>query len=190
MKPLPTISQAHHRRKSHYVDETLQKFLLVGLVVLEAGLAGMLAWMMFWRLNQIIEENLYRVHLADAGPILIPLMQEALILLGIFSAVNLIALVLVDFIWRRYVYSILRLFMQLMGKTSRLDFTSDPEIRHQHQILELAETQREQDRNRLIEIRTQLSRINPVTTTNDVQDVSDVLESLDELLPKASATLK
>lgn len=73
--------------------------------------------MMFWRLNQIIEDKLYRVHLADAVPMLAQLMREALILLGIFSAVKLIALVVVDFIGRRYVYSILRLFKLLMGKT-------------------------------------------------------------------------
>jgi hypothetical protein len=55
MKPLPTISNAHHRRKIHFVDETLQKFLLIGLVLLETGLAAGLTWLMFSRLNQIIE---------------------------------------------------------------------------------------------------------------------------------------
>jgi hypothetical protein len=68
MKPLPTISNAHHRRKIHFVDETLQKFLLIGLVLLETGLAAGLTWLMFSRLNQIIEDNLYRVHLADGVP--------------------------------------------------------------------------------------------------------------------------
>lgn len=190
MKPLPIISKTHHQRKIHYVDETLQKFLLIGLVVLEAGLAAGLAWMMFRHLNQIIEANLYRVHLADAVPMLTQLMHEAVILLVIFGAANLIALVLVDFIWRRYVYSILRLFRQLMGKTCQLDFTADPEISDHHQMLDLAETQRDQDRIRLTTIRDQLSRLeSAMLAANDTQGVHDALKALDALLPPPVTTL-
>jgi hypothetical protein len=185
MKPLPITSKTHHRRKLFYVDETLQKFLLIGLVVLEAGLAAGLAWSMFRHLNQVVEDNLFRVHLAEAAPIMTQLMHEALILLAIFGAVNLIALVVVDFIWRRYVYSILRLFRQLMGKTHQLDFTVDPEISDRHQVLDLAETQRDQDRNRLTEIRNQLSRLEPaMLAANDTQGMREVINALDELLPQ------
>jgi hypothetical protein len=189
MKPLPTISNAHHRRKIHFVDETLQKFLLIGLVLLETGLAAGLTWLMFSRLNQIIEDNLYRVHLADGVPILAQLMHEALILLGIFSVVNVIALLLIDFIWRRHVNSILRFFMQFMGKTYHLDFTTDPEISDRHQVLDLAAIQRDQDRTRLTEIRKQLSRLDPaMLEENDVQGVHDVMKVLDALLPQPATT--
>jgi len=189
MKPQTLISKTHHQRKIYYVDEALQKFLLIGLVVLEAGLAAVLAWMMFRHLNQVVEDNLYRVHLADNVPILTQLMHEALILLGIFGAANLIALVLVDFIWRRYVYSILRLFRQVMGKTYQLDFTTDPEIGDRHQMLDLVEAQRDQDRDRLTAIRFQLSRLEPaILATNDVHAMHEVLKDLDELLPQAATT--
>ena len=114
MKPLSIIHKTHHRRKIHYVDETIQKFLLIGLVLLETGLAVGLAWLMFRHLNQIIDDNLYRIHLADTAPILTQLIHEAVILLGIFTVANLAALVLIDFIWRRYIYSILFFFKQLM----------------------------------------------------------------------------
>lgn len=185
MKSLPIIRQTHHCHKIHYVDETLQKFLLIGLVVLETGLAAGLAWMMFWRLSQIIEDNLYRVHLADAVPMLAQLMHEAIILLGIFSVANLIALGVVDFIWRRHVHSILRLFKLLMGKTYHLDFTTDPEVSDRHQVLDLAETQRDQDRIRLTAIREQLSRLKPaMLVANDGHAAHEVLNALDELLPQ------
>lgn len=189
MKSLPIIRHTHHFHKIHYVDEALQKFLLIGLVVLETGLAAGLAWMMFWRLNQIIEDNLYRVHLADAVPMLAQLMHEALIMLGIFSAANLIALVVVHFVWRRYVYSILNLFKLLMGKTYHLNFTADPEVSDRHQVLDLAETQRDQDRIRLTAIREQLSRLEPaMLTANDGHAIHDVLKALDELLPQPVTT--
>lgn len=190
MKRLPRIRNAHHLRKSHYVDETLQKFLLVGLVLLEVGLAVGFAWMMYRHLNQIIEESLYRVHLADAVPMLAQLMHEALILLGIFSAANLLALVVVDLIWRRHVSSILRLFMQLMRKTLQLDFTADAAIGDHHQLLDLAAIQREQDRTRLTAIRDQLSRLEPeMLAANDAHAMHDVLNALDALVPKRETTL-
>lgn len=189
MKPLAIIHKSHHRRKIRYVDETIQKFLLIGLVFLETGLAAGLAWMMFRHLNQIIEDNLYRIHLANTAPILPQLMHQAIILLGIFTVSNLVALVLVDFIWRRYIYSILGLFKQLMEKTYNLDFTDDPEINSRHQVLDLAETQRNQDRIRLTAIREQLSRLETAKmATNDTQTVREVLIALDELLPKSAST--
>jgi hypothetical protein len=185
MKPLPTIDKTHHRRKIHYVDETLQKFLLVGLVVLEAGLAGCLAWLMFLRLDRIVEDNLYRVHLADATPILSQLMHEAFVLLGIFGAMNLFALVLVDLFWRRYVYLILRLFKLLMDKTCQLDFTEDPQISDSHLVLDLAETQRDLDRTRLSKIREQISLLDSgMLEAKDIQGMNVVMKALDELLPR------
>lgn len=159
---LPTThSPSRHERKIRYIDETLQKFLLIGLVLLEAALAAGLAWMMYRHLNQIIEDNLYRVHLGDDVPMLAQLMHEEFILLGLFFAVNLTALLTVDLFWRRHVNSILARFMGLMGKTARLDFTVDPPIENSHQLLDLAQTQRERDRTRLAEIRALISELQP-----------------------------
>lgn len=188
MKPLPLINKSRHQRKIHYVDETLQKFLLIGLVLLEAGLAAGLAWMMFRHLNQIIEENLYRVHLADAVPILTQLTHEAITLLLIFGATNLVALVFVDLLWRRYVNSILCLFMKLMGKTHQLDFTSDPIISDRHQVLHLTEIQRDQDRVRLTAIHDQLLHLETAMLANEAYAMNVALKALNELLPQAEMT--
>ena len=189
MKPLPIIHKPRHRRQIHYVDETIQKYLLIGLVFLETGLAAGLAWMMYRHLNRIIDDNLYRIHLADTAPILTQLIHEAVILLGIFTVANLAALVLIDFIWRRYIYSILFFFKQLMEKTYQLDFTDDPEISDRHQVLDLTETQRDQDRIRLTAIREQLARLeSAVRVTKDTQGLREVLQALDESLPKSATT--
>jgi hypothetical protein len=187
MKTLSLMDKPDHRRKIHYVDETLQRFLLIGLVALEAALAGGLAWMMYRRLSGIVEDNLYRVHLADNGSILPPMLHEAVMLLAIFSLVNLVAVLAVDFIWRRHVASILRLFNLLMGKTDQLDFTADPEISKRHEVLDLAETQRERDRVRLKEIREQLSRLEtPAPAANDARQRLEILQAVGELLPQHS----
>lgn len=191
MKPLSLLHKTHHRRKIHYVDETLQKSLLIGLVLLEAGLAGLMAWMMFQQLNQIVESNLYRVHLANSGSIVSQLAHGAIILLAKFSLVNLVALLVADLIWRRYVYSILDSFKLLMGKTFKLDFTADPEISKRHQVLDLAETQREQDRIRLSKIREQRSRLeSAMQAANDAPGVHHAIKALDELLPRPAGHRK
>ncbi|MDO8787236.1 MAG: hypothetical protein Q7J42_04095 [Sulfuritalea sp.] len=151
-------------------------------------MAAGLTWVMFRHLTRIIEDNLYRVHLADAAPILSQLRNETLILLVLFGVANVAALVLVDFIWRRHAYSILRRFMHLVAKTRRLDFTADPETGDRHQLLDLAQAQRERDRTRLRLIREQMSRLEAAGAANNVQAMHDLLNTLDELLPKPTAT--
>jgi hypothetical protein len=182
MNTLTISGQGRHRRKLRYVDEALQKFLLIGLVALESGLAAGLAWMMYRRLDRIVQDNLFRVHLADAGPVLGQLVHEAIILLAVFAVANLLVVLLVEIVWRRHVHSITRLFGRLMDKTARLDFTADPEIGDAHQVVHLAASQRAQDRTRLAEIRRQLSRLD-----HEAAGVQDVLNALDRLMPRNAA---
>lgn len=185
MKILPFFRPTDTRRKIHYVDESLQKFLLVGLVLMEVMLAAGLSWLMWRHLNQIVEANLYRVHLADAVPILTQLAQEALFLLGMFFLVNLIALLLVDLVWRRYVGSILGSFMQLVKKTTALDYSADPDIAQRHQVLYLTERHREQTRQTLASFRARLSALpSALKQPDNTQAVAQILLELQQLLPK------
>lgn len=181
MMPLP--QRAAHRRKIHYVDKTLQKWLLAALVILEAGLVAAMVWMMHWRLSQIIEENLYRVHLAKAAPLLNQLMQETPLLLGIFILANVIALLVADGIWRGTINSLLRSFMALVGKTGRLDFSADPETSGRHRLLELAGTQRARERLRLAVIREQTAGLDAeLSGAGDPRRLRELLNGLNKLV--------
>jgi len=185
-----TISQAArvlHERKIHYVDESIQKALLVGLVLLEVALAAGLAWLMWQHLNKIVEDNLYRIHLADAQPILSQLLQEAARLLGIFVAVNVVALVLVHVLWQRYVQSILLVFKQLMAKSAALDYSADAPARRRHQLLDLVEAQRELDRQRLTAVRALVQQL-PADPAANSAAVAPVLAALDDTIPKGRAS--
>jgi len=184
MKAQSLTRRSSYRRKTHYVDERLQKLFLLGLVLLEISLALGLTWLMWRHLNQIIDDNLYRVHLTITVPILSQLMQESLYLLGIFFAVNLLALLVVDQIWRHYVNSILHAFIALMDKTAALDFSADPKISKRHQILDNAETQRAQDRKRFHKIRSRLVDYRQASNSSDNTSASaDLLYDLHQLLP-------
>jgi len=138
-----------HRRRIHYVDRLLQRRLLAGLVLLEAVLVASSVWAMHWRLQQVVEANLYRIHIADAGTLVPRLMNEALVLLGIFMLVNVVALLLAEGAWGRYVGKVLRAFMVLVEKTARLDFSPDPANEHDHEVLSLARSWRASERLRL-----------------------------------------
>lgn len=172
------------RRKIKYIDETLQKWLLVGLVVLEAGLVGELSWVMQFRLNQVIEKNVFRVHLAEAEPMLRQLLHQALPMLGIFLIVNALALLFAHLIWNRYVKTMLSLFMKRVGKSQRLDFSLDrDEPDPRYELVKLIETLRAKERVRLAAIRTKMSVLEEEISDGDPQHIRQVLHGLGELLP-------
>ncbi len=182
MTPQPQPA-AGHRRHIHYVDKSLQQWLLAALVILEAGLVAAMVWLMHWRLSRIIEENLYRVHLAKAAPLLNQLMQEAPLLLGVFMLANVIALLLADGIWRAHVDSLLRSFMTLVGKTGRLDFSADPEMSGRHRLLDLAEAHRVRERNRLAAIREHMAKLDAeLSAAGDPRNLRELLSGLNKLV--------
>lgn len=176
-----------YQRRIHYVDESIQKWLLVGLVLLEMALAAGLTWLMYARLSAVVEDNLYRIHMADVQPIGAQLLHESARLLGIFVAVNLAALVLVDLLWRRYVQSILRAFRQMMAKIAALDFSVDPALQRRHQLLDLTEQQRRMDRERLTAVRNRLTQLVAAQQAGDAAAVQQALDALDQVIPQGRA---
>ncbi|PIQ50959.1 MAG: hypothetical protein COW02_17475 [Comamonadaceae bacterium CG12_big_fil_rev_8_21_14_0_65_59_15] len=176
-----------YQRRIHYVDESIQKWLLVGLVVLEVALAAGLAWLMYARLSAVVEDNLYRIHMADTQPIATQLLHESARLLGIFVLVNAVALLLGDWLWRRYVQSILRAFRQMMAKTAALDFSVDSTLQRRHQLLDLTEQQRRMDRERLTAVRNRLTQLVAAQQAGDGAAVQQALNALDQVIPQGRA---
>lgn len=183
-----TSSAAQQRRRIRYIDEQLQRSLLIGLVLLEAGLVAVLAWLMHRHLNRIVEENLYRAHLAAASPMFGQLMHEALFLLALFLIANVMALLIGEVIWRSHVNSVLQRFMSLIGKTGHLDFSADPEALDRHPLLILAKHQRTHERRRLAAIREQLMCLDKqLMEPSDFANLQIVVNDLKLLLPPAAA---
>jgi len=173
-----------HHRRIRYVDERLQKLFLFGLVALEAVLAGAMAWLMYHHLNQVIEDNMFRVHLSNVPSALELMMNKATLLLTVFSAVNLLALIVANLVWRAYVNSILRKLDHLMAKTLGLDFTIDPQNGDRHQVLELGEKQRNQERIRLMGIRGLAQQLAFASQpSSDPAELAKILQSMDTVVP-------
>lgn len=183
MSSIPAPVDARRVRRIHYVDVHIQKWLLVALVVLEVILAGAAVAVLAWHLSGVVEENLYRVHLAEAEPMLGQLTLAAVNVLVVFVAVNVAAVLAADAIWRYYVNSVVHDFMVMVGKTGELDFSPDPEATR-HEVLALAAAWRARERTRLDAIRVQAGRLDAgVFAANDPGSVHDALNRLDGLLP-------
>lgn len=176
-------SAAAHRRRTHYVDRSVQRALLVTMVTLEVVLVAAATWQLHRHLNELIEESLFRVHLADAGPMLIELIPEALGVLGVFVAINAIALLIAEAIWSRHANRVVREFATLIDKTRRLDFTGDGETHPQHEVLDKTLAWRARERARFAAIREQVASLETAATAgNNPQSTATALHDLRGLL--------
>lgn len=184
MNRQPRSRRGSYRRQTHYVGERLQTLLLLALVLLEVALVAGLSWLMWSHLNQILDDNLYRVHLQDSPSILSLLLRQAVALLGVFFVANLCALLLVNLIWQRHVNAVLRHFLALIKKTQALDFSADPALSGQHQVINLTAIQRRQKRQRLQQFRARLHAITAdLTQARAPAELGAALHGLRHLLP-------
>lgn len=126
------------RRRIIYVDHVLQKWLLVAMVVLETLLTAAAIYGLYLVLSDIIDDNLYRVHLADADSMLQRLLFEGALILGATGVVNLSAIIAADRIWAWYVRTILRGLDAIMYAAHKLDFRAQSEVRRTHAVLDHA----------------------------------------------------
>ena len=173
-----------YRRKLHYVDKSVQRSLLLALAALEAVLVAALTWLVYWRLGDLLDEGLYRVHLAAAAPTLAALAQEGFGVLGLFALLNVFALLVAEGIWSRHENSVLHDFALLIGRTRNLDFCSDTATPRRHEVLALALAWRARERTRLAAIRDHVARLEAAVSARAcAQDMRILVERLSGDLP-------
>jgi len=153
------------------------------MVVLEVALVAASTWLAYWHLNDMIEESLYRVHLEENGLTLKRLMEEALAVLGLFTVVNVIALMLAAAIWSRHENHVLQDLSRLIAKTRALDFSSDAQSRQQPGVLALAAAWRDRERARFTAIREQVMKLEIAgPSEDDLQQMRNTVENLHRIL--------
>ena len=152
MNPVNPISLppgAPHSRKVHYIDHVLQKWMLIALVVLEVVVLSAAGAILYWRLSQVVDDSVYRIHFGDQPSMFSVLLKESLWVLAGLVAANLLALFVADRIWVRYVRSIVMSLSALLTKSRDLDFSEDADMRQRHKVVTLALGWRRQERARL-----------------------------------------
>lgn len=168
--PSPQPGQPH-LRKIHYIDHILQKWLLTALVCLESIVVCIAGAILYSRLNTLIDESLYRVHFGDQTSIFSLLIKESMWVLAGLVAVNLVALLVADRIWSRYVRNIVLALRGLLLSSRDLDFGVDSEVPQRHKVVTLARDWRRAQRVRHLAIRDSIGAVataaEQTSTSND-----------------------
>lgn len=138
-----------NRRRIHYVDHRLQKWLLLALIVMETVLVSLAIWALYRALDTVIDEEMYRVHYSTGTQVLPLLIKEGAAVLGWMLLVNVLALLAADRIWAVLVNDILKKLGRLMRASQNLDFARQEEISDNHPVLGQALTWRQAQAQRL-----------------------------------------
>lgn len=179
------VKQNLIKRRIIYVDASVQKWLLVALVMLEILLISGALWLLYVQMINTIEANLYRAH-AVAKPDIYSLMRVALIGLGGLLIINIAVLWMVDRLWARQLATIIKPLMAMVSKVEMLDFSADAPVTRQHEVVNLAHTWRNTERQRLLNLRAAINQLDvssEAPTAAQQGQMRATLEAIRKLLP-------
>lgn len=173
-----------NQRHIHYLDLSIQKWLLVALVAMEVALTVIATWMLYKALGEAIDQDLYRIHLADKLSVFGYLLREGMKMLGVILLVNVAALILADRVWAYGVNRILRSLTALIDAALQLDFSAKAHIPCNHAVLVQALAWRNAERVRIEGIRHDISTLPDLpATTKEREEVADRLKKILGALP-------
>ena len=157
------------KRRIIYIDDNIQKRLLIALVTLEVLLIASTLWILYVQMSEIVEANLYRIHIIQNQSIYPLLLKTIMIGLIGLIAVNALLLWVVSWIWARHVDSILNPFRKLVSKVEALDFREDEPISIPHKVVELALAWRHFNRQNMLKLRQEISQLNELEVSPNKQ---------------------
>lgn len=174
------------KRRTVYLDDKVQKGLLIALVTLEIMLIAATLLMLYLQMGEVVDANLYRVHFSDKPNIYPLLLKTALV--GVFGliAVNILVLWVAGRVWTYHVDSILKPFRELIGKVEALDFSEDATIVIPHQVVYLALAWRLSKRQDLLCLRQEIARLDELGDLSEAGARASArasLETIRRLLP-------
>lgn len=174
------------KRRIIYVDDKVQKGLLVALVVLEILLIAGTLWMLYLQMSEIVDANLYRVHFSEKPNIYPLLLKTAMVGVIGLIAINVLVLWVAGWVWAHHVDSILKPFRELIGKVEAMDFTEDAPLVFPHKVVELALAWRRSKRQDMLKLRQEIARLDELGDLSDAATHARArasLEAIRELLP-------
>lgn len=179
-----TITSRTHGRRIVLVDHSIQNSLLLALVVMESVMALLAIWALYSAMGSIIDDNLYRIHLAKDADLVAELFHKGVVVLGWMLFANFLALIAADRLWALYVGGILRRLDKLMARAAALDFAPLENILVEHAVLVQATTWREAAFTQLIRMRQWQHYLPPQlpTAPEDVDGVRSALVKMQQVL--------
>lgn len=161
-----------HQRSIKYIDQALQKWLLVALVALEILILAGAGAILYFRLDATVEDSLYRVHLAGQPSMLSVLLKESLQIVVGLIAINLMALFVADRIWARHVRGILGALRKILHSVRDLDLREEAvtEISPHHEVLMVGLEWHRTERERHLALRKSLAMLEHMAKQPDTSD--------------------
>ncbi|MEO8332245.1 MAG: hypothetical protein ABI479_07400 [Gallionella sp.] len=174
------------KRRIIYVDGDVQKGLLVALVTLEVLLIAGTLWMLYLQMSEIVDANLYTVHISEKPNIYPLMLKTALVGVAGLIAINVMVLWVAAWVWARHVDSILKPFRELIGKVEALDFSEDDAMDAPHKVVELALAWRHAKRQDMLRLHHEIARLDELKDWTDAATCARArasLEAIREMLP-------
>lgn len=170
------------RRNRRFVDNSIQGYYLVGLVLLELILFLAALWFVYQFLVDNIEAQLYRFHLAQGFSFadLWPQIFEIFLLVVV---VNLVATALMTLVWHFQVRAIILPLKGILGEVNRLDFCDAPSENPGHDLLQKAQIWKRNERKRCENISGVMSKLGAVDPAGQREEISALLLRLKQMLP-------
>ncbi len=176
------------RRRRHYLDRSLQGWLLVGLIALEVTLFSIAMLILYQDLNAVVEARLYSAHV-DPGGDMPALLQVTLRLLGGLLLINLFAVFVADRLWSRRVNHITGDLRQVLKRVGALDFSRHCPVAEDHAVLAAACRWQSVEAERCQHIREVISALQTTDTSDKaIVDTREKLQQLRKLLPNTHGT--
>lgn len=182
-----TIPQSDFiKRRFVYVDEKVQKGLLIALVTLEILLVAGTIWVLYSQMSDVMEANLYRAHFSGKQHLYPLLLETALAGLSGLVTINVLILWVAGWVWMRHVNSIVKPLRELLDKDEVLNFSEDAAVHIPHKVVGLALTWRHNKRQRMLKLRTEIAKLNELGELSDAEAQRHArasLEAIRKLLP-------
>lgn len=141
-----------NRRRRHYVDRVLQGRFLMGLITLEILLFGVGLFIVYQNMNAAIEMQIFQAHtIHESGSSL--LFNELIRVMPWILVVNIVAVLITNRVWARYLGNIIQSLRQMLASAAKLDFRDiTDQLDGNHEVLEKGTTwmRRERERNQVI----------------------------------------
>ena len=138
-----------NRRSCHYVDDHIQGGLVAALLLFEIVLFTIAMLVLRYDLGQIIDEQLYRIHIGsqDGLPVLL---KELLTIVPIIIAANVVLVACIDWVWSNYINRIIDPLRELLQRVLTLDLRAGVSRTIEHEVLDRADdwVQKERERHR------------------------------------------
>lgn len=173
-----------HRRRIRFIDRSLQRWLVVGLLLAEVAFVAGDVWILHRDLQAVLEDQLYRIHITP-GEARQAFRREILEHLAIFALANLALLSIVESVWALRVARVVRRFKNLIGRSNELDYSGDESGLIPHPAVQRALAWRARERERLTAIRWQREALEAdLAAAPQGQAARVSLERLIDLLPR------